>query len=134
MNTSGKLKELEDQLKSYENKLSNYERDYKKSFTEDHVNEKYQKYLEDTILWVRGKIDSLFGVRTGFLQHQLVHSITSSAPSRMIGYPPGYEGGVGAVSNEPDDDVLELDKEDYEPEEDTEDTPPSGSEGLPFGG
>lgn len=128
----GKLKELEDQLKSYENKLANYERDYKKTFTEESINEKYQKYLEDTILWIRGKIDALFGIRTGILQHQLVHSVTAMHPS--IGYPPSCGDKVGTVSNEPDDDVLELDKEDYEPEEDTEDTPPSGSEGLPFGG
>ena len=70
--TPEKFAEIDDQLKTYEKKLDNYERQYLKAFQEEGIPKEYREYLSQTISWLRGKIDMLFGIKAGSLHQRFL--------------------------------------------------------------
>ena len=72
--TPVKLAELDEQLKSYEKKLDNYEKQYLKTFQEEGVPKDYRDYLLQTITWLRRKIDMLIGIKVGSLHQEFLHN------------------------------------------------------------
>lgn len=61
--------DLVTKLKAFERKLADSEREYVKLLKATDVtsNEKYEKYLEETIAWHRDKVDSLYPLKVNHL-------------------------------------------------------------------